>query len=150
MIPAISALKNPKLLVVAGYVILLAALLFLWNSNGSLNQDIGRLKTVVAQAELANERMVSAFDSAAQANKECNDLWQKSETDSKTAIAKLQRRYNRLKVKHTNAEQTLQEIFSEETCEKVGSLNVADACPALANSLRSAATAISRDTHRDN
>lgn len=132
----IGALKNPRVLAGTLLIALLGLIWFLWHQNGNLNQEIGRLKTGVAEATLVNQRTSEAFQEAKLASDLCNAQWSQITEKNEEIVARFNQTSNALKKQQAQRLRALEKVFNETSCKILGGVSISDACPAAADSLR--------------
>ena len=118
--------------------------LLLWNQNSKLNEDLGQAKAAVTQAAQTNDNNLVTITDLGDRLDKCVADRLVDEAANVAVVSSLNADILRLEEEGFEVRIETEEIFRDPSCEELGNIDVAAACPALAASMRDSADSLNR------
>lgn len=134
---------NKVMLGVGGAMAL--ALFFMWRANADLSEELGQAEQAIAQAAQTNRENQATIEQLRSNLSTCVEQRRVDEQANQETIAQLQRDLDALSLQEERIRVVREEIFREPSCNELGEMDIAGACPALANELWRLADRIDAD-----
>ena len=124
--------------------LMVAICLLLWRQNSSLNEDLGQAKAAVTQAAQTNDNNLVTITDLGDRLDKCVADRLVDEAANVAVVSSLNADILRLEEEGFEVRIETEEIFRDPSCEELGNIDVAAACPALAASMRDSADSLNR------
>ncbi len=133
---------SKPLMVATGIMVVIC--LLLWRQNSSLNEDLGQAKAAVTQAAQTNDNNLVTITDLGDRLDKCVADRLVDEAANVAVVSSLNADILRLEEEGFEVRIETEEIFRDPSCEELGNIDVAAACPALAASMRDSADSLNR------